>query len=104
MAKEEKEKKDQGQPSVIPPTPGADDNNTPGADGAGDGDKDKDADKGKDKDKKPEPAVEVPELNDRKEYKISITKKTKHLKEGQIKTVSGNIARQLIKIGVAKLI
>ncbi len=89
MAKEEKK----DQPEVQAPTPVADVTG-------------KDVVKGKTPKEKnhPKEEVKVPDLNDRKEYKIVIIKDGKHLKEGQTKTVSGNVAKQLIKIGIAKLI
>lgn len=86
------EGQEQGTESVIPPEENLGD--TP----------EEPKEKQKDKPKKSsKPDINLSEINDRGEYKITITKTGGGLKEGQEKTVSGNVAKALIKKDVAKL-
>lgn len=55
-------------------------------------------------DKPPVELAEAPVLDDRKAHKIVIIKATSMLKEGEEKSVSGSVASQLIKLGIAKLV
>lgn len=54
--------------------------------------------------KKEVEVVELPKFDVRKTYKIQATEGNKHLKNGQIYEVTGELAEVLVKRGTAKLV